>query len=76
MGFEGYPVKSIQIFTGCHLIFSGYTVAEYKYDTQLFFLSCHPEKSLGRFYWIPFKSLLRVEIKWAYVSGENKNTQK
>ena len=56
----------------------------YKYDTQLF-SSCHPEKiwvestlkisqvapfkNLGRFYRVLLKSLLRVQIKGAYIFG-------
>ena len=38
--FEGYPVKSTQIFIGCTLIFLGYSLdffLIYKYETQLFF---------------------------------------
>ena len=37
----------------------------YKYDTQLF-SGCLPEKNLGIFYRVPFKSILRVHIKRAY----------
>ena len=60
-----------KIFPGCAPDFC----LMYKYDTQLF-SSCHPEKNLGRFYKVPFKSLFRVQIKRPYVSGENKNTQR
>ena len=59
--FEGYPVKSTQIFIGCTLIFLGCCHALiflgysldffliYKHETQLF-SSCHPEKKPGRRY--------------------------
>ena len=71
--FELYHVKSTQIFIGCHLIF--FMVA----STQTFFqggslknvtyeLEKKPswapwKKNLGRFYRVPFKSLLRVQIE-------------
>ena len=90
-----YPVKSTQIFIGCHLEF--FRVA----STQIFFHGgslkkvgrftyksekksgehpeknlgrCYPKKShvapyknLGRFYRVPFKALIRLQIKWASV---------
>ena len=68
--FEGYPVKSTQIFSGCSPDFFLF----YKYDTQLF-SGCPPEKKIwgdftgkilkGRFYRVPFKSIVRVHIKRA-----------
>ena len=47
--FDGYPVKSTQIFSGCSPDF----FLIFKYDTQLF-SGCPPEKNLGRFYRVDF----------------------
>ena len=57
--FEGYPVKSTQIFfrvaawkkVGCHT---------YKFEKKS---GEHPEKNLGRFYRVPFKSILRPRYR-------------
>ena len=57
-----YPLKSTQIFSRCLPDF----FLIYKYDTQPF-SGCLPEKNLGRFYRVPFKSLLRMQIKRASI---------
>ena len=59
----GVPVKSTQIFSGCS---PDFIFLIYKYDNQLFSV-CPAEKNLGRFYRVPFKSILRVQIKQANV---------
>ena len=57
--FEGYPVKSTQIF------FKKLGVILINQEK----IRRAPWKNLGRFYRVPFKSLLRVQIKRAFVFG-------
>ena len=95
--FEGYPVKSTQIYIGCHLrcytkkyqcacliSFSDLYVwhpAFFKLppwkkiwvNANLKKSQVSPYKNLGRFYRVPFKSLLRVQIKRMCVNALKSN---
>ena len=74
-----YPVRSTKFFfqagtlkkAGCHTYKSEKKSGEHPkkiwVDATVKKYQVAPYKNMGRFYRVPFKSILRVQIKWAII---------